>query len=204
MTQVVIESSNEWVPALVAAGVGLLGVGVGVCLATLFELWRRALDAQAAARLIRMESVENRVKVLERAPPAFLRSEAWDTNAPKIISLLKEMEASRIAESYAELSRIGLLIELEARTTRTAEGDRRLSIWVERAQANGKVLRAIESAKPRHLMWKLVKPINVASPEEIREEYGLADKSYPGLASPIKAPGNGSEQGDTRVPAAPD
>jgi hypothetical protein len=188
----VIEGSNEWLPAVVAALLGLLGVGVGVFLSTLFELWRRALDAQAAARLIRMESVENRVKVLGRAPPGFLRSAAWEAHASKIISLLTEMEASRIAQSYAELSRIGLVIELETRTGRTPDGDKGLWSWVEREKANGKVLRSIEGAKPRHLIGRLLRPINVASTEEIKREYGLSDDAPVG----DQAPSSGGERSD--------
>jgi hypothetical protein len=167
-----MEANEVWL-----AGVfGLVAVAVGFVLSLMAALWQRVLDGQAAARLIRVESIANRTKIIERAPPSYLTKHAWETHAAKIVPFLEELELMRIGQSYNEMARIGLLIEIEARSGKTDRGRRRIIEWVEREKKNGALLRnKIERAKPWNLFPKLLWPRRVATSKEIRDAYGLGD-----------------------------
>ena len=169
--------SEVAVNEILLAGIfGLVAAGVGVILSLLTGLWQRVLDGQAAARLIRIESIANRTKITERAPSSHLSKHAWETHAVKIVPFLEELQLMRIGESYSEMSRIGLMIEIEARSGKSDVGDARITAWVDHEQENGSLLRNnIERAKPWNLLPKLLWPRKVATPDEIREAYDLGD-----------------------------
>ena len=161
---------------LLAGVFGMAAAGLGVTLSLLTGLWLRVLDGQAAARLIRVESIANRVKITERAPSSHLSKHAWETHAAKIVPFLEELELMGIGESYNEMSRIGLMIEIEAAKGKSDVGDRKITEWVNDEKKNGSLLRnKIERAKPWTLLPKLLWPRKVATPDEIREAYDLPD-----------------------------
>jgi len=146
------------------------GIVVGFVLSSALQLWQRALDAQGAARLIRMETVSNRVKVQEGAPSGHLTTSDWQVHAPKIVQFLSEMEMSRVSQSYSELTGLGLMLDIEARG-RSERGGQRVREWVENTQRLGKMLRRIEDTAPWVLALAFLRPLNVATLEEIRKEY---------------------------------
>jgi hypothetical protein len=172
---------DAWLP--VVSGLG--GVVVGAVLISLFELWRKALDGQAAARLMRTETVANRLKVNNRAPSSHLRTHAWDTYAIKMVPFLEDLELHQIAETYAELSRIGLLLDIEARSGSTQRGEEQVQGWLDRARGDAQMLRnRIEQAKPWSLLPKLLWPRKPASSEEIARAYGLPEIGHDQNESP--------------------
>ncbi len=182
---------------------GLVGGILGFLLASSFQIWQRVLDGQAAARLIRVESIANRTRIMERAPQDHLNRQAWASKGSKIVPFLDELDLMRIGESYAEMARIGLLIEIEARRGESENGDNRIADWVGKEQENGRVLRhRIEQAKPWTLAPKLLWPRKVATPEELRTAYGL-DEEQPStrelLAQRRAARNRKAQRGDEAI-----
>ena len=170
LMDVIVKGDPQWPILLVT----LLSVSLGVALTFFVSVWQRVLDGQAAARLIRAESIANRARVLERAPPDHLSTAAWETHGMKVVPFLGELHLMRIGESYAELARIGLLIEIEARRGESELGDDRIATWVEHEKENGRILRHyVEAARPWKLAPMLLWPRRVATPEEIAQAYSL-------------------------------
>jgi hypothetical protein len=152
---------------------GVVGVILGVILGSAFELWKRALEGQAAARVIRIETIENRVAVAKaltsHARLMSTQNSAWRDHRLALVPFLTELQFGRIAQAYAGLSQIE-----EAEHSRS---DDQLADWMNLARDNGRVLRRVEAANPWTLALDLIRKRRVATEEEIVREFGLAERS---------------------------
>lgn len=156
---------------------GLVGVFIGaflaLFLAVAFELWRKTVEGQSAARLIRIETIENRVNV-ERAIKVGFRGEqvarvAWDDYRLAVTPFLSELEIMRLAWSY------GLVDKINNRwlPVLKSSGRHPLGGWTARVRENARILRQVEAATPLVLVVGLVRGRRTASEDEIAEAYGL-------------------------------
>lgn len=170
---------EQWLPAIF----GLAGVTLGVVLGSAFELWRRALDGQAAARVLRMETIANRTKVeilLQgkpiRTPP---ESSAWQELRTQVAPFLDELRLSRLAQSYNDMQDIGLHKPDRMHFYILVPQDKKwVSEWFERFEGQTPWLRSIEASNPWRLVWRLLWGQRIATQDEIREEFGIADEEF--------------------------
>ena len=156
---------------------GLVGVFTGAFLAAFltaaFELWRRTVEGKSAARLIRIETIENTVNV-ERALKVGVRGEqvarvAWDDYRFAVTPFLSELEIMRLAESYSLVGKINdrWLPALKS------SGRHSLGDWIARVREYARILRQVEATAPLALVVQLVRGRRTASEDEIAEAYGL-------------------------------
>jgi hypothetical protein len=165
-----------WIPAVSS----LVGVLVGALLASYFELWRRALDGQAAARLIRVETLENRTraeKLIQQSRPglAFAQS-AWTQYRLIVAPLLGEIELSKLGQSYAALGELEAEMQRyvsEQRAPLPPEALQSMALWLGEVEKNARTLRKVEEASPQGLVIRLVRRRRVATEDEVREAFGL-------------------------------
>ena len=152
---------------------GLLGVFVGAFLAGAFELWRRTVEGQSAARLIRIETIENRVNV-ERALKVGFRGEqvarvAWDDYRFAITPFISELEIMQLAQSY---SLVGKINDRWFPVLKSG-GRQPLGDWIGRVREDARILHHVETASPLVLLIRLVRGRRTASEDEIAKAYGL-------------------------------
>lgn len=173
--------------AWLAAVFGLVGVVLGAILASLFELWRRALEGQAAARAIRVETLGHRSiiqTVLDEHIPLRpfvkerLRTSAWDRYSLSALPFLTEEEYAGIAWSYHQLGIIvGILdtdwmkAEEQSVPFPTPRAQKIVWQWLEAADKNGKILRRVEATNSWFLAFRLLQPQRVSTPEQIQDYY---------------------------------
>ena len=157
-----------------AAVFGLAGVLLGALLASVFELWRRALDGQAAARVIRVETMSNRVElqyIVDGAPLLpLLNADAWQAHRLTLAWFLSELQLIQLANLYADMSKVGQVLEEKPRETglhlshNDAQWIRR---WLKEARQMGATLRGVERGNPLRLALSLLRRRRVATDEEI-------------------------------------
>ncbi len=137
------------------------GVILGATLASAFELWRRALDAQSAARIIRMEAFENRVKIRmfldAKTQDVAVQDTAWVQHRITLAPVLSDEELMELYRDYAAL---GQLRHLMQGTSFPAD--------IPRVQANGlpalegqltkrvNKLKQVEQSSRGRLIWRLL------------------------------------------------
>lgn len=170
---------DMWLPAVF----GLVGVTLGVGLGSAFELWRRALDGQAAARVLRTETLANRTKVeilLDEKPIRSLpESSAWQDLRLQVAPFLDELKLMRFAQSYDELRDFGLARPKGAQFYVLVSQDKKwVSEWFDRMRDQARWLRSIEESNPWKLVWRLLRGWRVATMDEISIEYGVPKEEF--------------------------
>lgn len=178
---VIIERSFDWTPVVVALA-SLGGVILGAALAAGLELYRRALDAQSAARLIRIETIDNRAKAEELAAERPIRSRlesaAWRELRLVVAPFLDEVQLIKLAQSYAEARDLQLIpIPSTGHLTLDQRDKLLIERWLVRMQDQARRLREIEARNPWLLATRLVRRRRVATQEEIRAAYGITDET---------------------------
>ena len=168
-----------WIPAVF----GLFGVALGVGLGGALELWRRALDGRAAARVLRAETLGNRAKVdllLDEKPIRNQpESSAWQELRLQVAPFLDELELMRIAQSYDELRDFGLARPEGTQFYVLVSQDKKwVGEWLDRMQEQARWLRGIERSKPWTLVWRLLWGWRVATKDEISIEYGISEEEF--------------------------
>lgn len=177
---VVIKGESQWPILLITLFVGFGGVTLGAVLSGGFELWRRALNGQSAARLIRVETIENRLRadklLLGAAVTGAYETSAWQAMRLEIAPFLSELELARLAESYAKLEDMRTLTdEPSPRLFMLKPDGKQFYVdWMLRTKEVGKVLRRVEGTAPSQLGYGLIKRKRVATIEEIETEFGLS------------------------------
>jgi len=166
--------------------VGFGGVLVGGALAGFLELWRRGLDGQAAARLIRIETVENRVNV-ERAVKYGHRGErvarhAWNDYRLAVTPFLDELQIMQIAESYSLVDKVN---ERWFEALKTG-GRTPLNKWVDRLREDGRILRGVEIQSSLKLALRLLKGRRTATSDEIATAYGATKEEVEAIKSDLE------------------
>ena len=168
-----------WLPAVF----GLAGVTLGVGLGSAFELWRRALDGQAAARVLRAETLGNRTKVeilLDGKPiRSHPESLAWQELRLQVAPFLDELRLMRIAQSYDELRDFGLARPEGAHFYILVPQDKKwVGEWFERMREQARWLRDIEQSNPWQLVRRLLWGWRAATKDEISIEYGVSEEEF--------------------------
>ncbi|MBI4301737.1 MAG: hypothetical protein HY664_03940 [Chloroflexi bacterium] len=164
---------------------GLVGVILGAVLASMFELWRRVLDGQAAARVIRMETADNRYRIELVLNKNFhwenLKTSAWETYRLIVAPFLEELEFHNLNRSYS-LDQIPRMLSADEKNARmqqisfpTSKTRKQLEDWLEQTRGLGKRLRRIEATNPWRLVVTLLTSRKVATEEEIRKEFRLEE-----------------------------
>lgn len=151
---------------------GVVGVVLGALLASAFELWKRALDGQAAARIIRLEIMDNKVKARDVVDVGFyggpFEMSGWREHRLVVALFLDESDLVRLARSYTWLpgaSRvIRVLDEASSQSSSLHEPTllkddlmkKAIDKWVAQTGNIEQVLRKIESANPFLLASRLL------------------------------------------------
>ena len=151
------------------------GVVVGSTLTALFALWRRVLDAQSAARIIRMELRENRTKVAlalrGKIGDLYPQDAAWLQHRITLAPVLGEEELSDL---YRDCSLVGqsrlLLDELGKPGRAGARANEHFRDWHKALCERAELLRTIECSSRWKLLWRLLFPKKLDPTAMVSEE----------------------------------
>jgi len=150
------------------------GVLIGAVLALVIEVWKRVLDGQAAARVIRVEMVENRVIAtgyLQHGTvvdgTGVFDATAWNAYRLVMAPLLTEMQLADISACYARQDRI-----MQEMLSRHAT-PKPVQDWVASSMAVGKNLRAIEGGSRTRLLLAQFFGKRTATKDDIERNFGL-------------------------------
>jgi hypothetical protein len=150
------------------------GVVVGSALTALFQLWRRVLDAQSAARVIRMETAENRAKVglalrgLKGDPP---QDAAWLELRITLAPVLGEEELSDLYRDCSLVGQSRLLLDDLGKPGRAgAQANQHFRDWHKALRERAKLLRTIECSSRWKLLWRLLFPKKLDPTSMVSEE----------------------------------
>lgn len=156
------------------------GVVLGGMLTAVFELWRRVLDAQSAARVIRMETAENRAKMALALqgktgdPP---QDAAWLQHRITLAPVLGEEELSDL---YRDYSVIGQTLLFLRHLHESGEASPRANLhfrqWHKALCERAELLRTIECSSRCKLLWRLLFPKKL-DPTAMASEEGEEDGS---------------------------
>jgi hypothetical protein len=164
---------ENWLSGLFVLG----GVILGAVLSSMFELWRRALDGQAAARIIRQELTVNATKVhiaLEgKTGDMSLLDEAWKAHRLTLAPLLSEIDLTRLYREFTFLPQAKRWIDLLAEPKAEKAARENLRVWQDDLTNRGRELRQIESRSRLGLFLKLLWGHRTATQSELSAALGV-------------------------------
>ena len=135
----------------------LLGVLLGGTLTALFEIWRRALDARSAARVVRMETIENRASALATLEEARLEyrleDSAWLTHRLAVAQILDGQTFSALHHAYGF---IGVAQHEMRELGRARRGEETLRHWADDLTMLISLLAQVERMRIWRLMWSVL------------------------------------------------
>ncbi|KKL49853.1 hypothetical protein LCGC14_2311370, partial [marine sediment metagenome] len=137
------------------------GVVLGAVLASFFELYRRVLDGQAAASLVKYEMWWNRAQVKElladSAYESELSDEAWKAHALAVAPLLADADASDLVIFYTTVRHAQSRVNESKAKGYVAEKDVEwLRGWREQTLLRSHALTDIARSSRLALIWHLV------------------------------------------------
>jgi hypothetical protein len=144
---------------VIAAGIGgaFLGAIVGALLASGFELWRRGLDAQSAARIIRLETIENLAAVqvaLEGLRPPELSNAAWIQHRLTLAPVLNRDDLAGLHHKYRFVNTAQQMLE---QLGQSPDSNRTtLEHWSNDLKSEIAMLSTIERLRKGRLIWRLI------------------------------------------------
>lgn len=146
-----------WIPAVSS----LVGVLIGALLASCFELWRRALDGQAAARLIRFEMLanSNRVDTFLGNIAVFveLPDNAWSALGLTVSSLLSDRDLMELVVAYSGVQYANQRMQSASESKHITDADARwLKDWATLLDKRTNVVARIEDSRRLSLVLRLL------------------------------------------------